>query len=697
MKSISIIKKNFKLLVRSKSSAFIILLGPLLIILLVGLVFSGKSSYELSIGYFAPEKNNLTDSFIQALQKSNYYLHEYPAEQECIQKIEQGIIHTCIIFPIDFQVSNQQGQELKFLVDYSRISLVYEVIGSVSELLEIKSEELSYSMTQLLLDKLNLTLKEIRNDKSLVDGLSQKASLVLLELQKAKDDAASLDLELRNISTQDMNASLIEMNSTFGNISIKGIELVNMSQELIDELSDYLDANETSELQQEFDELEEELSELYYNQTPDSIDRLYTRIDAISSSLSELESSMVINEGLKKGALQRIDSSRSNLTSMQKTLADLKSSLSRSQLELEAITITNAQAIVSPVNVKIEPVAAESSRALFAFPSLLLLVIMFVALLLSSTLVLFEKSSKASFRVSITPTKPSLFIFTTFMTSLLILLLQTIILLGLASHFLHIPLFKNPLTSFLIILSSSMFFITLGMLIGYVLSTQEGAVMSSIVMGSILLFLSNLVFPLESIAPALVGIIKYNPYVMSSELLRKSLLFNTELSGGNLAIIMMLFGAALVLLALIITISAFKGRKRIRILASIAEESPKGYYSTKDEGASRVTEKNKSKSRQLILEFEVYGKKAATKEELFNLVSDMTKTEFEENVNERENNIAVWLEKALGEKKLASKLRKTNSREEILGILAKDLKSSQTRETRDNSELGENSDGGKWG
>ena len=657
MKSFSIIKKNFKLLIRSKASAFIILIGPLLVILLVGLVFSGKTSYELSIGYFAPEKNNLTASFVDALSQSKYYVHAYPSEESCIKKIEQGVIHTCIIFSKDFQLSNQQGEELRFLVDYSRMNLVYKVIDSVSGLLETESKELSYSLTHLLLSKINLTLKEIGQDIASVDAMNPQLNLIVADLQKARTNTDSVKLEMRNISAEELKLKTSEINTSFADIRMQGLELINKSQELIEWLSDYITANETADVKEEFDELTKEIIEVY-NATPEQLAELEESTTKISIHLLEIESDMNQNRNLNKDTQERIDSAKNALAAVQSSLLGLQNALSRTKQNLESISITNAETIVSPVNVRIEPIAIESSQMTFAFPFLLVLVIMFVALLLSSTLVMFEKNSKALFRVLVTPTKPSLFVITTFITSSIIIILQTAIILWLATHFLNIPLFKNTLPILLIIFAISTFFILLGMLLGYLFSTQEGAVMASIVLGSVFLFLSNLVVPMESIAPTLSNIIRFNPYVLASELLRKALLFKVELQGESLIIILSLLGASLAIFLLIIIFVSLKNRKRAKI---------------KPEPALRKKTTDNITS-QTPAEFVLDDKKAANKAELLRLVSDMTRSEFEDNVNERENKVADWVEKELGDKKLAAKLRKTVSRKEIIRTLEEDIK-----------------------
>ena len=665
MKLTSIIKKNFKLLLRARASAFIVLIGPLLIILLVGLAFSGKASYELSIGYYSPTHNNLTNAFVESLKQSHYYVQEFKDEQSCVKKIEQGIIHTCIIFPQDFQISNEQRNELRFLVDYSRMNLVYKIIDSISVILEIESKELSYSLTQVLLSRINTTLQDINSDLVLLEEINPKINLLMLDLQKAKTSIEAMKFDMKGISLTNINTSISSLNETTTRVQEKGLELINETEQWINELLDELSRGSIEEILEDenatyhenaeaFDELRNETLDLY-NTTPEKIQDLIDTIDDISTSLSKLESELDKNKKLSKDAKEKLDSAKNNLASIQSSFIELKDALEKSKQNLESIAVTRAETIVSPVNTRIEPIVSETSKLTFTFPFLLVLVIMFVALLLSSTLIMFEKNSKAFFRNVITPTRPEFFVVTTFITSFIVIVLQTLIILGLANYFLHIPLFKNALLTLLIVFVTTTFFIVLGMAVGYLFSTQEGAIMASIVLGSLFMFLSNLVIPLESIAPALSSIIKYNPFVLASELLRKSLLFKINLSEA-LPIILILFGASIIIFLLIIFLHTTTYRKRIKQPVDVLETQ-------------------RLKERQPLKPAPKKGViKATNKKELFKLMSDMTKAEFEENVSLKKNKVADWVETKLKDNKLASKLRKTVSKNEILRILAEDIK-----------------------
>lgn len=260
MKLLRVIGKNFKLLLRAKASAFTVLLGPLLIIILIGLAFSTKATYELSLGYHTPNHNNLTDSFIESLRQSNYYVQEFKDEDSCVKKIEQGIIHTCIIFPENFQITNdnnsRNNSELRFLVDYSRMNLVYKVIESVSGILEIESKELSYSLTQILLSKINITVQDLGKDTVAADDITSRLNLVLSHLQQAKANADAMKFEIGQVSVEDLRSSTTAINETIALMQDKGMHLINESSEWIDDLEDY--GKNVTKIRADFEDLKKQ-------------------------------------------------------------------------------------------------------------------------------------------------------------------------------------------------------------------------------------------------------------------------------------------------------------------------------------------------------------------------------------------------------------------------------------------------------
>ena len=157
-----------------------------------------------------------------------------------------------------------------------------------------------------------------------------------------------------------------------------------------------------------------------------------------------------------------------------------------------------------------------------------MIVVMFVSLLLSSVTVIREKVSKAYFRNFISPTKSVLFILATFITNISIIIIQLLIVFAVMAVIQ--PTITNTLfqvaLSILIITSA---FILLGMIIGYFFSSEETATIGAISIGSILLFFSNTIIPLETLSSGVQKVVDYNMFVASDAILRNVIIFNLGL------------------------------------------------------------------------------------------------------------------------------------------------------------------------
>ena len=231
------------------------------------------------------------------------------------------------------------------------------------------------------------------------------------------------------------------------------------------------------------------------------------------------------------------------------------------------------------------------------------------------------------------------------------MLLQIIFILALAYYFLNASVFTSlGLTALMIILSISLFTM-IGMIIGYMFNSQDAVTMASISVGSVFLFLSNLILPLESMAPLVQQAAKYNPYVMASELLKKLTVFN---SGWNevymdffilLAYIVILF--VLVLLIQKASKIQFISKKPItKQLARRGEGGIDKYFKLKN-GVLLMSEKD------LLEELE-----------------KMSDKDFEEYVTKRRNDFSSWLH--MNKKNELSKtLGECKTRKEMVSALKK--------------------------
>lgn len=631
MKLTKIVKKNLKLLIRAKSSAFIVVLGPLLIIILVGLALNKPTTYDFSVGYYtADAQNELTTSFVEEIRNNNYVIINYDSNHSCIEAIKRGTIHTCILFPKNFQIKNQGSMTVNFYVDYSRTNIVYKIIDTLSSEFEIRTSELSQELTEVLLNRILETKKDI--DSNILSVINMKTSVG--DLKSDVDDVQDLSEGL-DFSLDDLSVSKVDSKANAAEADKD--EILHIIEDAIEDAKNNAGCNETQDAIAD-------ISDVLELNISNKFDDLESEIDNVSAKISDLEDKLEISEEENDQVISKLGEAKTSLDNFKSSLDSLKTDLESTSSNLEKVDVTSAETIVSPIKTQINPVASETNQLKFLYPYLLIMVVMFIGIMLSSALIIMEKNSKAAFRNFTTPTKTGYFVTTTFITGFLVLLLQTIVIVLLSAYFLNMGSIGNLATIgtiALILLITIAIFVLIGMIIGYLSATQEAATMLSIAAGSIFLLLSNLVLPLETMSEFITNLARFNPYVISSEMLRRSFLFNVEFSQAyqDILILAAFMGVLIVLTYLINKISTIKFVQKTRHIKKkplIAGE--KEYLKIDD-------------------------KKVYTKKQLLEALEST-----EELTKDKRKEVRTWTKEVLQDKKLSSKFR-FKSKDKIIKVL----------------------------
>ena len=103
------------------------------------------------------------------------------------------------------------------------------------------------------------------------------------------------------------------------------------------------------------------------------------------------------------------------------------------------------------------------------------------------------------------------------------------------------------------VLAITSVFILLGMIVGYVFNSEETATVGAISLGTILLFFSNTIIPLETLSVGIKKVVDYNIFVVSDSILRKIILFQEPLK-TSLREFYILLAHAVIFIAVIVII-----------------------------------------------------------------------------------------------------------------------------------------------
>ena len=193
---------------------------------------------------------------------------------------------------------------------------------------------------------------------------------------------------------------------------------------------------------------------------------------------------------------------------------------------INKVNVLEAEKIVSPIKTKVEPISIDSKNRDYLIPTIIALIALFGGVLLSSTLVLKEKKTKAYFRNFLTPTWDFTFIFGSYLTSLIILSIQFLLIFAGIILILKIPIFGVLPSVLLVLFMSISVFVFLGMFIGYLFRSEETTIFAAVLTASVLMFFSNTILPIETISSSFNKFAVFNPLVVSETALKKVILFD---------------------------------------------------------------------------------------------------------------------------------------------------------------------------
>ena len=635
MKLIRCIKKNLKVLARSKGSALVVLLAPLIIVFIIGLGFMEDPDVKLNIGIHTAEPSNLTNRYIESFNTTQHNIIMYDNKEDCMNSISEGNTVMCAIFSENFELKDDAKNELTFYVDESRMNLVDKLISSFSTTLGTETSEISEELAQELLRIIDKTHDDTTKSLALTINNRAQTNIIKQETKTTKDSMDGIDTTVETINTRTLENKARDIEDDFSELRRKARDIIRLAEGI-----NFQGENETK-LEEEIEKLDEIIDE---SNALSNLDDLQDSLSTISSRITRMTDRLESVGEAKEEITTNINKIQTAITTLDENTEKIKTKKEEIIHAIESFELRTARTITNPVNTETKSVATEESRLTYSFSYLLTLAILFIGIMLSSTLVYMEKDSKAFFRNFTTPTTQKYFTLINYLTSLIIITLQTIIILIIAYYTLNVPILNNALITATILLLGITFFIVLGILIGLLATTSEAVTMSTIVIGSIFLFLSNLILPLETLSPIISQIANYNPYVIVSEGIRKAMLFDITIQQAQTELIL------LSIYTIIITI----------IMILVNNLGIKHYLATRRHRKNLII----TQPENLTLELKGHKKKIKNIPELIKELKEIKQDEYQELIKD-ENPISEWLRNNLEKKMLARRIRKKKLKDTI--------------------------------
>jgi ABC-type multidrug transport system permease subunit len=258
LSSFSVIKKDLKVYVRHKKTLLLIFLAPVLIMILIGSVFSGASGEGLKdVKLGVGGGSTLGDDIIQELNSSKMFIifKENTTDPVVIENgVRSGKYSAGIFIP------QNQTQSMKLFIDNSRV----QIAPVISTVFLTTTEKMSYELTLGFISKLWEHLGEMESELS---PLKESVFSINGNIEKLNNDTQDVLFQLDGIDAQALNQSVNMMKKTLEQMKI------DLAQTSID-----INATRT-----EISDLDKNVSSIY-NDSATLRDDLKLVVDSIDST-----------------------------------------------------------------------------------------------------------------------------------------------------------------------------------------------------------------------------------------------------------------------------------------------------------------------------------------------------------------------------------------------------------------------------
>ncbi len=578
------IEKNLKVVLRNYVLIFLLIIGPLLLILLIGFTYGSDEMNDIRIGYYT-ENNKLSDEVMNNIASETIKVKAYASFDDCKYDMIKGSVHLCAVFPE--LITEESKKEIIFYYDNSKFNLVKSILELLREKVGITSEQITLETTENILTNIEESvefmrtmLDEIEYFKFKAVGVREELVDLHQELVLANEDFQPKYRAIKNIEPI-INSSRFRYVKNKEELENESIILKERLQELNGQISNLGYLLKIIESREEYDIIkeisknisignnsqDEDIFELILNNTEEIGKRINNTIEGIDTLVLLLNSTE--NETIKldmelKSIIEELDridrilNKSINITEKSIILLDenivnidkVYNKLNEDIEKFSGIGKGQAEQIVKPISAKYVKILDDDSKVRLLFPTLMIIIIMFISIILSNIVVLNEINSSAYFRSLLLPISDFTIIAGIFVTNLIIVSVQVAVLLAISQI-----KFGMNITSQLqpLIIATSLIstiFIMIGMIIAYFIKNKQTSILTSVLVSLGLFIYSSIIFPIEGMGKIAAIGASHSPLVVGETLLKKVILFNFPDVRNEMYILLIYVGVLAIILYL---------------------------------------------------------------------------------------------------------------------------------------------------
>jgi len=508
--SFAILKRNLNIILNAKLSFLIIFLGPVLLMLVAGAILQDTSLKSLEIGIYTSNQSDLTeDEFIKGFQENLYLggsnVYQEASVSDCVDKVLRMKYHACVeikksqeYVPVEntnFGTLDMPSYELTTHVDYSQTASAWKIISAIQTAAETKYAEMTQERMAVVVARIDTIISQLE---------SQRGSI-----SSARENIRSI-----KTSIQDLDAKLVDTQNK-----------INLIKQEITDIQSRLNGIDTA-----------------YPEGIAITDQIRNNLLSIQGNLSSIQENYSLN------SLNFM----SQLTELEDDLTEMQYNLDRVVSDWNQLKQTQLSQVSRQITYKSQSLSGSEAYDVeklgfidYLFPTFLMFFMVFVCLIFPTNLIIRERISNSQIRNMTSKTSGLKFGVNNFLSCILVIITQVIILLLISQFFLNADIFFRTVSMIAIIIVSVCTLSLLGMVLGYMFNKFESAVIASVSLSIIILILLPGITPTNLLPTAIAPLVKNFLPVIFENKLRTLIIFGAPIYFSALEIVSIILTSAL--------------------------------------------------------------------------------------------------------------------------------------------------------
>ncbi len=527
---------------RAKTPLIVALLGPLLVMMLVGVAYDGQTAAGIRVGAYVPDASGLSADVLATLESNRVLVRSYDNESACQDAVRSGERHACLVFSSPFGLA-AGNNTIAIVIDGSNLALAGVLAEGLFTNLENQSTMISANLTSQLVGALDSVQRSAAQGKAYIVTLTTSNTDALNALKTGEAALAGVDasVSVSNISVGSVEEGTRAIeNATSSAIATANKLLYAMRADLANVSASVNASNATSAERTQVaglvgdvtEGLEKAINEMaaLNRSVNGSVKTVSASLSVVQDQFVQAKDKIAVMVGAKSAVATQLANAQQSLTQALVQVTQLQQSLDAIQAASKDL-VTDPSRVARPIRSVVRPLKA-TTRLAGVSPALLVLVVAFGGLLLTPRLVNMERHSGARLRMALLPFPRELQTVATVITGCIVIAAQALVLV-LILALLFSQSVAAPLSTFLVLLITGVSFVLLGTAVSQLFATEEAALLVTLALGTALLMISGIIVPIEWMPSGLAAIARYNPILIAVALVRQTAVFGTWVIGAH--------------------------------------------------------------------------------------------------------------------------------------------------------------------